>query len=70
MKVIAFSCNENGEDCVGTDSYFPCDGRWNVSTCISKAKEHYNKFINKPYGFRLCSGTILNHKYISNIIKL
>lgn len=70
MSCIAFSCNVDGEDNVGTDSYFPCDGRWGLDTCIYHARKHFSKLNNKPYGFRICVGTILNHRKITNIIKL
>ena len=62
---------EDGETYVGTDAYFPCDGRWSISTIIEKAKEHYNNYIRRDYyGFRVYFGTILNGNPKTKIIKL
>lgn len=70
MATMAFSQHSNGEQCCGTDSYFPCDGRWSIETCINKAKEHYSKLINKPYGFKIYVGSILYNRPISKLIIL
>ena len=67
---MCFSFNKEGHECCGSDSYFPCDGRWSLSTCIYKAREYYGKQINKPYGFKVCFGTILNHKPLTQMIRL
>lgn len=61
-RYFALAEKENGTECIGSDQYFPCDGRWNLYTCIEKAREHYRK--NTPNGyafaFKIYTGTILN----------
>lgn len=60
------------DDCVGSDQYFPCDGRWNLYTCVQKAREHYRK--NTPNGyafsFKIYTGTILNAKAVTGSYRI
>ena len=62
VRYFAFSENEKGEENVGSDSYFLCDGRWNLFTCIVKAKEYYQSLYPKGrhFAFKIYTGTILN----------
>lgn len=67
MSTFCIACYNKDQEACGSDSYFPCDGRWSDRTCISKAIEHYKK-IKKDYsGFNLCKGTILNCTIIKYI---
>lgn len=74
VHTFCIAVYENGEEAVGSDSYFPCDGRWTVDTIKVKATEHFNE-INKNlgkgyYGFIIFHGLILHCSPISKIIKL
>lgn len=71
-RYFALAQEEDCNDCCGSDSYFLCDGRWNLHTCVEKAKEYYKKLIPKGYycTFRIYSGTILNANPITELYRV
>ena len=67
-KLFALALQHNDGICCGTDAYFPCDGRWNIFTCIRKAREYYQSLPHKGgyyHKFKLYTGTILNEIPVS-----
>jgi hypothetical protein len=59
----------------GSDAYMPVDGRFSIDNAIKHIRNHrhtidlVNRTINIA-GFRICTGTILNPVYLTNLIYL
>lgn len=72
VRYFAFSETREGEEVVGTDAYFLCDGRWNLHTCVMKAREYYRKLYpeGRHFAFKIYTGSILNATPITGSYKV
>ena len=65
-----YTLNGKLDECIGGDNYIKFDQRYSNETAINKVLSKKIVRPSQAIGFKIHSGTILNSKPITNLIKL